>query len=491
MLPVMVVSHYTAMDTLDVSYDYMNREEMENGRSQLKKAGGANIAVHFLVGKAGDIYRLMPENHIGRHVIGLNRHSIGIENVGNDETSLTTAQVEANELIVRRLVKRFPIKYLIGHSEYRRFENTPIWEETDNAYRTEKHDPGESFMAALRGRVADLALSEKYDRSEIAARVGYILNSYAKKGEFTGTALVIDDGQIIYRGAWGENAETKLPLSPESRIYLASAAKPITALVAALLESRGRLSYEAPVAPHFPGLAHLLKGVKLKHLLAHTSGLEDYYRSGLPVPPFTNEDALRLIAGQKKPLHTAGAKFVYANSNYVLVAEMAAKVAGVPISELLQSDIFNKLEMSRTAYVVALRAEDQPAPAVDGQGKHFRYAYATEGPGGLATTVDDLAKFDLALLNEKLISRRAQLKLFTPRISVEARKTQYAYGWYVYPERSVAYHDGNFSGYHTMNWLNTARKQAIVLLANRHTDRIREITWQLDRALNGLAATKL
>jgi CubicO group peptidase (beta-lactamase class C family) len=120
-----------------------------------------------------------------------------------------------------------------------------------------------------------------------------------KKGEFTGTALVIDDGQIIYRGAWGENAETKLPLSPESRIYLASAAKPITALVAALLESRGRLSYEAPVAPHFPGLAHLLKGVKLKHLLAHTSGLEDYYRSGLPVPPFTNEDALRLIAGQK------------------------------------------------------------------------------------------------------------------------------------------------------------------------------------------------
>lgn len=93
MLPVMVVSHYTAMDTLDVSYDYMNREEMENGRSQLKKAGGANIAVHFLVGKAGDIYRLMPENHIGRHVIGLNRHSIGIENVGNDETSLTTAQL--------------------------------------------------------------------------------------------------------------------------------------------------------------------------------------------------------------------------------------------------------------------------------------------------------------------------------------------------------------------------------------------------------------
>jgi len=491
MLPVMIVSHYTAMDTLDVSYDYMNREDMENGRSQLKKAGGANIAVHFLVGKAGDIYRLMPENHIGRHVIGLNRHSIGIENVGNDEASLTTAQVEANELIVRRLAKRFPIRYLIGHSEYRRFENTPIWEETDNAYRTEKHDPGDSFMAALRGRVADLALSEKYDRSEVAARVGFILNTYAQKGEFTGTALVIDGGRVIYRAAWGENAETKLPLTPESRVYLASAAKPITALIVALLESRGKLSYEAPVAPHFPALAHLLKGVKLKHLLAHTSGLEDYYRSGLPVAPFTNEDALRLIAAQKKPLHAPGAKFVYANSNYVLIAEMAAKIAGVPFSELLQSDIFDKLEMSRSAFVAALSAQDLPTPAVDGQGKLFRYAFATQGPGGLATTVDDLAKFDLGLLNEKLVSRRAQQKLFRPQIPVEARKTQYAFGWYVYPERSVAYHDGNFSGYHTMNWLNTARKQAIVLLANRHSDRIREITWHIDRALNGLEATKL
>ena len=81
MLPVMVVVHYTAMDSLDVSFNYLNKEEMESGRGLLKKAGGANIAVQFLVGKKGEIYRLMPENHIGRHVIGLNRHAIGIENV--------------------------------------------------------------------------------------------------------------------------------------------------------------------------------------------------------------------------------------------------------------------------------------------------------------------------------------------------------------------------------------------------------------------------
>ncbi|MBL8035599.1 MAG: N-acetylmuramoyl-L-alanine amidase, partial [Leptospiraceae bacterium] len=79
MLPVMIVVHYTAMDSLETSFNYLNNEEMESGRGLLKSAGGANIAVQFLVAKSGEIFRLMPENHIGRHVIGLNRHAIGIE----------------------------------------------------------------------------------------------------------------------------------------------------------------------------------------------------------------------------------------------------------------------------------------------------------------------------------------------------------------------------------------------------------------------------
>lgn len=491
MLPVMVVSHYTAMDSLDVSFNYMNHEEMESGRSQLKKAGGANIAVHFLVGKAGDIYRLMPENHIGRHAIGLNRHSIGIENVGNDEASLTTAQVEANELIVRRLVQKFPIRYLIGHSEYRRFENTPIWEETDETYRTEKHDPGESFMAALRGRVADLSLRERYDRSEIAARVEFTLAGYAKKGLFAGTALVVDDGKIIYRGAFGKNAESGQPLKPENRVYLASAAKPFTALAAAMLEAKGKISYESPVAPYFPQLAHLLKGVKLKYLLAHTSGLEDYYKLGLPAVPFTNQNALALIAAQKQPLNPPGKKFVYANSNYILIAEIVARLAGMPFAEFLRSEIFAKAEMAATDFVVSAKAETAPVAATDAGGRLFRYGYATEGPGGLFTTVDDLARFDLALFGNKLLKPRSQAKLFKAQAAVEARQNQYAIGWYVYPDRGVAYHDGNFGGYHSINWINAKKKQAIILLGNRHSDKVREITWHLDRALNGLEAKKL
>ncbi|MCS6972752.1 MAG: peptidoglycan recognition protein family protein, partial [Leptospiraceae bacterium] len=217
MLPVMVVAHYTAMDSFDVSFEYMNREEMETGRSLLRKAGNANIAVHFLVDKDGRIFRLMPENQIGRHTIGLNRHAVGIENVGLDANSLTMAQVEANAYIVRRLAKKFPIRYLIGHSEYRRFENTPLWDEIDPKYRTEKYDPGEWFMAALRARLADLNLAAEYNRSEIPDRLYYTVAKAAERGGFSGVALVIDNGNVVLRAAWGKNPENGKPLSPEDR----------------------------------------------------------------------------------------------------------------------------------------------------------------------------------------------------------------------------------------------------------------------------------
>jgi CubicO group peptidase (beta-lactamase class C family) len=491
MLPVMVVSHYTAMDTLEISYDYMNREQMEDGRSQLKKAGGANIAVHFLVGKAGDIYRLMPENHIGRHAIGLNRHSIGIENVGNDEQSLTIAQVEANDFIVRKLAQKYPLKYLIGHSEYRRFENTPLWEEKDVSYRTEKFDPGDSFMAALRTRVADLGLRDKYDRSEIPDRIDYVMRKRHEKNEFSGAVVFIDGGQVMYRQWFGKDPATNLLFTPASKFYLASAAKSLTALAIAKLEAQGKISYNQKVTKNFPSLAHLLNGVRISDLLSHTSGLEDYYKFGRPAAGFNNADALRLIATQKAPVSAPGKLFLYANSNYVLLAELISQVSGMPYADFMREQVFAPAHMSGSVFVAENPADPRLSPALDAEGKMFRYQYATLGPGGLAVTADDMANFDLALMQMRLTNVRSLSRLTKPVVLVGARQTAYAMGWYVYPERRVIYHDGNFNGYHTMNWLNLAKGQAVVLLANRHTSSIRELTWQLDRALNGLEAKNL
>jgi N-acetylmuramoyl-L-alanine amidase len=89
---------------------------------------------------------------MARHVIGLNRLALGIENVGGlPRVPLTDAQLKANVALIRCLESTYPsIRYLIGHFEYGSFRHTPLWQEHDTSYFTRKDDPGEAFMRRLR-----------------------------------------------------------------------------------------------------------------------------------------------------------------------------------------------------------------------------------------------------------------------------------------------------------------------------------------------------
>jgi len=160
--PKVIVLHWTADMGLESSFERLRPQRLPGARSDIASAGALNVSAHFLVGRDGTIYRLMPENRMARHVIGLNYSSIGIENVGgegNAKENLTPAQLRANIALVRYLKRRYPgIEYLIGHHEYRAMEATPLWLERDSGYRTEKSDPGARFMRAVRAAVDDLGL---------------------------------------------------------------------------------------------------------------------------------------------------------------------------------------------------------------------------------------------------------------------------------------------------------------------------------------------
>ncbi|MEA5457771.1 peptidoglycan recognition family protein [Arcicella sp. LKC2W] len=162
--PKIIVSHWTAIPTLEGSFNAFNPVLLPNVRKELKGASPLNVSIHFLVDRDGTIYRLMPENLMARHVIGLNWCALGIENVGDgNKFPLTEAQLKANIWLVKYLKKKYQsIEYLIGHHEYTSFQNTPLWKETDANYRTEKSDPGKEFMEKLRNGVKKLNLKGSY-----------------------------------------------------------------------------------------------------------------------------------------------------------------------------------------------------------------------------------------------------------------------------------------------------------------------------------------
>ena len=160
-VPRAVVIHWTATGSLKGTWRGFNRVRMRAKRRYLVRGGKVNVSAHFLVGRDGTIYRLMPETWMARHCIGLNYDAIGIENMGGGRRwPLTRAQLRANEALVRYLRKKYPVTYLVGHMEWRQFEHLPIFRERNPSYRNAKADPGKRFMTRLRARIRDLCLMD-------------------------------------------------------------------------------------------------------------------------------------------------------------------------------------------------------------------------------------------------------------------------------------------------------------------------------------------
>jgi len=159
--PKIVVLHYTAGGTIESNFRYFSNLYLENQRATLKKQSTLNVSAHFLVDRDGTVYQLVDPELFARHTIGLNYCAIGVENIGSKSQPLTDKQVEANAELVKYLVKKYPIEYLIGHSEYGVFRNSTLWKESDPKYFTGKEDPGAEFMKKVRGKLTDLKLKSQ------------------------------------------------------------------------------------------------------------------------------------------------------------------------------------------------------------------------------------------------------------------------------------------------------------------------------------------
>lgn len=159
--PRMIVLHYTAGNSAKGTHGYFDRVRLEASRASLRRGGEVNVAAHFLVDRDGTIFRLLPETRMGRHAIGVNHVSIGVENVGDEARyPLTGAQVTANAALIRDLATRHPIELVVGHHEVRALEGTPWFVERVAGYRNQKGDPGARFMTAVRAALGDSPLAK-------------------------------------------------------------------------------------------------------------------------------------------------------------------------------------------------------------------------------------------------------------------------------------------------------------------------------------------
>jgi D-alanyl-D-alanine carboxypeptidase len=303
-------------------------------------------------------------------------------------------------------------------------------------------------------------------------------DALARTGVPSASIAVVKDGKIVYVRAYGDaKLEPRTPADPKMRYSIGSISKQFTAAALLMLQEQGKLSLDDKVGKYIPDLTRANE-VTIRQLLSHTSGYQDYWPQDYVMPgmlkPVTAQQIMDTWA--KKPLDfEPGMKWQYSNTNYVIAGAIAEKVAGMPLWQFLQQHIFKPLGMT-SAYDIDKTKLTESDPI-----GYYRFALGPlhpapkEGPGWLfaageiAMTAEDLAKWDISVMDQKLLKPESYQQFGTDTLLRNGLSTRYGLGLTIGSNggrRSLS-HGGEVSGFTAQNTIFPDDRTAIVVLTNQ------------------------
>lgn len=302
-------------------------------------------------------------------------------------------------------------------------------------------------------------------------------DALAKTGVPSASVAVVKGGQIAYLHAYG-NARLDLETraTPLMRYSIGSVSKQFTAASMLLLQEQGKLSLDDKVAKFLPDLTRA-SDVTIRQLLSHTSGYQDFWPQDYVMPGMLQPTTARKILDvwARKPLDfEPGTKWQYSNTNYVIAGLIVEKASGEPLLQFLQQEIFIPLDMKSVADTDKAKLGD-----TDPTG-YMRYALGPLRPapkegsgwlfaaGELAMPAEDLAKWDISIINQKLLKPASYREFETEVLLTNGLGTRYGLGVEVSSEfgRREISHSGEVSGFTSENDVFPDDRVAVVVLTN-------------------------
>jgi CubicO group peptidase (beta-lactamase class C family) len=263
-------------------------------------------------------------------------------------------------------------------------------------------------------------------------------------------------------------------------------------MIIMMLKKKGKLSYDDAVEKY---LDIPYKGITVRHLLTHTSGLPDYqdimdkYWDKSKVAG--NEDCIEYLNKYAPPKHfEPGEKYEYSNTGYLLLASITEKASSKDFIEMCRKWIFKKLKMKSTNIrtLEEKKATNNFAIGhiyVQERNKYVRadsfpssdytiWLGNRKGPGRISSTAADLLKWDKALYTEKLIKQSTLTEAFTPMKLNNDSLSNYGFGWMLQTDSAlgkIVQHTGDNPGYKTQIIRCIDKRKTIILLNNNaHMD---------------------
>lgn len=322
------------------------------------------------------------------------------------------------------------------------------------------------------------SISLVYDVRDANKELDAFFQKLHERSGFNGNVLIAKKGRIIYENCFGwADYLHRDSLQIKSQFELASVSKPLTSTGVLLLMEQNKLTLNQTVNDFFPDFPY--PGVTIKQLLTHRSGLPNYiyFVDGIwedKRKPISNKKVIKLLEEHKPARYnTPGTRYLYNNTNFMLLAAIIEVVSGQTFPVYMQENVFKPNGMENTAVFSTTEYEDIPTDVV-GHDRVWRRSVVQNfldgpvGDKGIYSTVEDLFLFDQAMREGRVLKQSTLDSAYQGHSDPNRGVFNYGYGWRLFEKDGylVTYHTGWWHGFKNLYVRDMEKDITIVLLSN-------------------------
>jgi CubicO group peptidase (beta-lactamase class C family) len=291
-----------------------------------------------------------------------------------------------------------------------------------------------------------------------------VVDAIVEQNGFAGVVSVDRGGAIEFRKAYGlAHRGWRVPNAVDTRFALASGVKGLTAVTVVSLIEQGALQLSTSARSVLGRDLPLIgDDVTVEHLLAHRSGIGDYFdeESGheitdyvMPIPVHelvTTEQYLAVLDGHPTKF-PAGERFSYCNGGYVILALIAERASGVPFHDLLRQRVCEPAGMRDTEFFRSDELPDRTAVGylpIQGVSRTnvFHLPVRGSGDGGIYSTAADISIFWRSLFSGGIVSSGWVSEMLRPRSDVPSESRRYGLGFWLHRSSNIVMLEGFDAG---------------------------------------------
>lgn len=326
------------------------------------------------------------------------------------------------------------------------------------------------------------AAQQKDLAPEKRAAIEKAISSFMSSNSVPGIgAAVVLGGEPVWSAGFGmADLENSSPATSSTLFRLGSISKPITAVAILQLNERGKLDMDAPVQKYCPAFPQKDSPITTRELLGHLGGIRHYNPDGKGDIP---EDSARHFASMEESLQIfaggplvskPGTAFHYSTYGYTVLGCVLEGAASEKFVDYVKEKVFRPAGMQQTQAddsfaVIPHRSRwyhKDKAGVVRNAGV-LDSSYKIPG-GGLISSADDMARFEAAILADKLLQRATRDLMWTSLKTADGKMTGYGLGWGVVDKFGlhILAHTGGQQGTSTAFAVVPERRAGVVVLAN-------------------------